>query len=230
MKTKLKLMTTGLVIGLYGLLFSACAPVFSELQSARTAGKNKTEVTAGYSYISAVDQGENGERQRENVQDHIGLQVAYGITENFDMRMRLEHLWVADEGGNTNIIGIGPKYEFIDNWLSFYVPVGFAFGGDIEDGISDTWEVHPTMLLTIPAHKNIELNTSTKYIHALQKDGWRFMAFNLGLGLSTDLTKYVIRPEVGWAWDVQNGGSDDPFRQFSVGLTLYPAAFNKDRP
>ena len=162
----------------------------------------------------------------ENNQNHIGLQAAYGITDHFDMRMRYEYLWVADEGGNVNVIGFGPKLEAIENWLSFYVPLGFAFGGDLEDrDAMDTWEIHPTVLFSVPLGKYFEVNTSTKYIHEFQKDGWRFIAFDLGMGISTDLSKYAIRPEIGWAWSMN--GEDDVYSQFSVGVTLYPGAFKK---
>lgn len=218
-------MAMGLAIGFYGLFMSGCAPVFSELQSARTAGKGQVELTAGY---ATVNNGEyrDGEfiMASEKVQEQIGLQAAYGITEDLDMRVRFEHITVADDGGNVNVLGFGPKYEIVDNIFSVYVPVGFAFGGDFQGKIEDTWEIHPTLLATVPFNKYIELNTSSKFIHAFHKDGWNYMAFNAGLGLSTDLDKYVVRPEYGWAW-CTNDNNSDKFRQFSIGVTIYPNMF-----
>ncbi len=108
-----------------------------------------------------------------------------------------------------NVFGIGPKASLIKDGLAAYVPVGFAFGGDV-DGIEE-FEVQPTLLLTLPVGEYIEVNPSAKGIIG---DDF-YVAFNVGLGLSSDFNKWAIRPEYGMLF---NPGEEGHFGQFSIGL------------
>lgn len=217
MRNKQIIAMWGAALLAFSLALSGCAPVFSELQSARTVGEGEWELTPGYTSVSYTGESNEGGKETEHVQNHLGFQLAYGLTDNFDLRLRYEYLSVDDGGTKANIIGIGPKYEFVENWLAAYVPVGLAFGGDIEKP-GDYFEVHPTLLFTAPFNKYLELNASTKYILTFHQDRSDFLAFNVGLGLSTDRSKYVLRPEYGLAYDLQEEGH---YGQFSVGVTFY---------
>jgi hypothetical protein len=188
-------------------LFYSCAPVFSELQSARLVGKGNIEVTPAFTTTSRTDDGAT-----EHIQNHYGLHFAYGIANKIDLRARYEYIGVADECGKANAFGIGPKFSLLKDRIAAYVPVGFAFGGDVE-GIEE-FEIQPTLLFTVPAGKYIEFNPSAKGIIGDEL----YFAFNLGLGLSTNLSKYVIRPEYGIFIDP---GSSGHYGQFSIGATFY---------
>src|SRR6266571_4160616 len=100
--------------------------------------------------------------------------------------------------------------------VALSVPVGFAFGEDVESG--KTWAVHPTLLLTGPVNSHLEVNGSLKGLIPLSKDGGdTLVAFNVGLGVG-DLEKWVIRPEVGFLF---NPGESGHFTQFGIGLTIF---------
>lgn len=193
-------------------LVSGCAAPFSDLQSARLAGPNRIEVTPSYSTVSFSDEGE-----RERVQDHFGVQVATGVSDRVDLRGRYERISVREADEDVNVLGFGPKFGLVEDRLAFYVPVGFAFGGDIE--VSETFQVHPTLLLTLPVHEAVELNGSVKaLIPITERDIDDLIAFNFGIGLGPDLRRWVIRPEIGFLF---NPGEDGHFRHLSIGLTYY---------
>lgn len=197
---------------IFSLLFVGCAPVFSELQSARTVGKNRVEVLPYYTNTSATSDGET-----DGIQSHIGLQAAYGITEKLDLRFRFEHVWLADTEGDdgTQVIAIGPKYNFIDEILSAYLPVGRALG----DGTDESWQIQPTVLVTLPAVDNIlDVNLSPKYILTLGEGQSDFFAANLGLAVSTNLNRWAVRPEYGMCFPLEEG-SEGHYGQFSIGFS-----------
>ena len=201
-----------LVVSL-ALLYS-CAPVFSELQSARLAGPGRIELTPSYSSVSASSEGET-----EHVQDHYGIQAAVGIASVLDFRVRYERVEVDVENSKpfgVNVLGFGPKFGLVKDWLALYLPVGFAFGEDIK--VSETWQFHPTVLFSIPFNKYVELNTSAKALIPLQRDQDTLLAFNVGFGLSSNLDRWAIRPEIGFLYN-PNSASKGHYMHLSIGFT-----------
>jgi len=201
----MKAMVVVLMYALTALMWS-CAPVFSDLQSARLVGKGNFEAAPHFTTTSSTSEGET-----EHVQNHFGLQGAYGISDGFEVRARYEHISVADDGGNANVFGIGPKASLLKDRIAAYLPVGFAFGGDV-DGIEEV-EVQPTLLFTLPVGRYVEINPSAKGIIGEEF----YVAFNLGMGLSSNFNKYALRPEYGMLF---NPGESGHFGQFSLGLTF----------
>jgi len=189
------------------LIVSACAPVFSDLQSAKLVGKGRVEATPSFSTVSASDSG--------HIQDHGGLQLAAGVHDKVDVRVRYERIWIED-GGGVNVLGFGPKVQLFKNYAALYVPVGFAFGGDFDSG--KTWAIHPTLLLTGQVHPNVELNWSAKYLVPFSEEaGDDLLAFNLGLGLGPATGRWAVRPEFGWLTNPRDEGH---FTQFSIGFSV----------
>ena len=191
------------------ILSYSCAPVFSDLQSAKLVGKGNFETTPNFTTTSFSDEGET-----DHVQNHFGVQFGYGLSNRIDLKARYEYIAIPneDETLKANIFGIGPKISLLKDRIAAYVPVGFAFGGDV-DGI-DEFEIQPTLLFTVPVGKYLEINPSVKGIIGEEF----YCAFNLGLGLSTNLNRYVIRPEYGI---LLNPGESGMVGQFSIGTTIY---------
>lgn len=193
------------------LLSAGCAP-FSELQDARVVGKGGFEMTPGVSAVNWIDEGES-----EDACDHVGVQMAWGVAERTDLRMRLERVTI-DGGGSYNVFGIGPKFAAEKNRTAIYLPIGFAFGENISDKF-DTMQVHPTLLSTFPLRRGVDLNPSVKALVPLAEDGGDLLlALNLGLGLSTQPEKWILRPEIGYLFDP---GEDGHYRHVSLGLTIF---------
>jgi hypothetical protein len=182
---------------------SGCVPVFSDLQSAKLVGKGRVEATPSFSSVSG------------SVQNQAGLQLATGVHDKVDLRVRYERVMVEDEPG-VNVLGFGPKIQLVKNYAALYVPVGFAFGGGVDS--NETWAVHPTLLLTGQVHPEVEVNWAAKYLVPLSEEGGdNLLAFNLGLGLGPPKGRWTLRPEVGW---LINPGEEGHYTQFSIGLSV----------
>ena len=197
---------------------SACAPVFSDLQSARTLPPGKVELTPQATSTSFRDDDES-----EHVQDHLGAQVAVGVAERVELRGRYERILVDDSGGgqdgvHANVVGFGPKVALVRDRVSLYVPVGLAFGNDIES--RETLTLQPTVLASFPAGNYVEINTSAKANLPLDDEGDMFRGFgvNLGLGLGPRGGAWSIRPEAG----VLFAKDDVKYLHASIGVSLRP--------
>jgi len=141
-------------------------------------------------YYTTTSETEEGETN--GIQNHFGLQVAYGVTPKFDLRMRVENIW--EKGGQfgdgITIMGLGPKFSLVENKLAIYLPIGRALG----ESTSDTWQFQPSVLYTLPAIKNkLDINLSPKYIFTFCEECPDFAAVNLGLAISSNLSKWAIR-------------------------------------
>ncbi|HEY3215415.1 MAG TPA: hypothetical protein VGK93_02880 [Candidatus Eisenbacteria bacterium] len=201
-----------LVAVLPGLLAGCAAPTFSDLQSAKLAGRGRLEITPSYSSVSFVDQGES-----EKVQDHYGMQLATGVADWVDLRFRYERIEFPEDGEGFNVVGFGPKVGIATDRVALGVPIGFAFGDDIE--VADTFQIHPTLLLTLPVEQVFELNASAKLLIPLSGEGQDVLeAINFGVGLSNDLRVWAFRPEVGFLFGL---GDEGYHRHLSVGVTAY---------
>jgi len=184
------------------IICQSCTPVFSELQSARTVGKNRIELTPSFSSVSSTDGGKT-----EGVQNEYGLQLAYGISSKVDLRFRYVYI------DGVSVVGIGPKFSLLKNKIAFSLPIGTALGANA----GNTWELHPTLLFTVPAIKDkLDINLSPKYLMTLCKACEDLAAVNLGLSFSNNLNKWAIRPEYGLLF---NPGESGHFSQFSIGFS-----------
>lgn len=196
------------LLAIFTMILHSCAPVFSEMQSARLVGENQVEITPSGSLVSFTNEGDS-----EAVQNHFGLMGAYGINSWLDLRMRYEYIWLREAEMGYHVLGLGPKFSLVENKMAFALPIGRAFGDDT----SDTWQMHPTLILTLPAMEDrMDINLSTKYLIPFCQDCEGLIAINLGLALSTDVKRWAIRPEYGHLY---NPGEKGHFRHFSLGFS-----------
>ena len=200
----------GLASFLFLAMLQSCVTPFSELQSARLVGKNNVEITPAYTTTSSTSDGET-----EGVQNHVGLHAAFGLSSNVDLRCRYEYIWLKEDdfGNGVNVIGLGPKVSLLENKIALSLPIGAAFGKDVED----QWEFQPSILFTWPAIEDkLDITFAPKYIATFCEDCTDFAAFNLGLAISSDLSSWAIRPEYGLLYDFGESGHA---AQFSIGLS-----------
>jgi hypothetical protein len=189
------------------LAASACAPVFSDLQSARLAGPGRVEVTPTASTVDFTDEDES-----DDVQNEFGVQVAHGVHERVDLRYR--YVAVDVDGEIVNVVGFGPKVGLVKDHLALALPVGFAFGSGIDS--SESWEIQPTLIGTLPVTRNFDVTAAGKVIYPFAaEEPETFVALNVGLGLGPS-DKWVVRPEVGFLWDPGEGGH---YRHLSIGFS-----------
>lgn len=202
----------GLAVLAGSVLLAGCMPPpFSELQTARLLQPGQTEVTAHASRVSAHEEGASDDAQGE-----FGLQIGYGVSERVNLRGRYVLLNPSADADAVNVVGFGPKIGIVRDYAAVFLPVGFAFGGGVDAG--DTFQFHPTLLLTLPASPHVEIYGSGKALIPLSNGGDVLGAVNVGLGLSTDLSRWALRPEFGILF---NPGESGHYRQFSLGLSYY---------
>lgn len=195
------------------LLLSGCAPFIADQQSARLLPEGGVEVTPSFSYVSFSVEGET-----EHVQDHYGVRLGYGATDVLELRAMFEHVSVEGVDEGVNLLGAGVKWALVPNQLAFYLPLGFATGGDIDTGDSGT--VVPTLLGTYRTGATFEVTPSVKGIYPFTAENPElFLGFHLGAGISTDLDVWAFRPEVG---AVVNPGDEGVTWGWTVGFTVRP--------
>jgi len=198
------------------LSINGCAPVFSEMQDARTVGKNNVEGTASFSSAGFTTDGES-----DHLQNQVGFQAAAGLSDAIDLRLRYALVIVDDdilEDASVHVLAIGPKVSLIKDRLSVYLPVGFAFGDDVPED-ANTWQIHPTLLGTIFVSDQLDINPSLKVLVPFEEDSDITVAFNFGLGLRLN-ESFTLRPEFGV---LVNPGEEGHFKQFGLGVTFQPS-------
>jgi hypothetical protein len=126
------------------IILQSCAPVFSELQSARMVGNNKLEITPLFSTVAGVDSS-----SATHLQNEFGVQAIYGISDRIDFRLRAE---VISYQGNDYfdsgvVIGFGPKISFVTDKVALSLPFGIGIDGNFLDEL----EFQPSLFLTWPA-------------------------------------------------------------------------------
>lgn len=198
------------IIYLAALMFTGCTSVFSEMQNAHLAGKGNLEVTVSGTVVYDTD-----EFPESCLQKHYGWQAAYGLSDEYDIRIRNESIDYGAEH-NASLLAFGIKHSLKKNRIAIYLPVGFAYGGSI-DKPSETWEFQPTIIFNTPVNEYFELNPIYKLIIPLNNSYNNFkIAFDLGFTISNEHSLWAIRPEAGLMFEPE---TENLFSQFSLGLS-----------
>jgi hypothetical protein len=219
----MKLKQISILMFLLFIFGIACAPAFSEFQGAEVIGKGNIEVTPFYSSVSMdISNSEYNEEEDENpldtssdgeIQTHIGVHLAYGLSDKIDIRAKYEKISpTIDFGVSAKVMSLGLKYKLLSNdsyIFSIYAPltiVSMSMSLDLTDESTDDEDTsdnmnifEPTFLLTVPIKTpfgNIDINPSFKILIPLEEDSPdNGLVFNLGSGYN--FKNFVIRPEFG---------------------------------
>ena len=203
------------------LLIVGCAPItFSNLQSAKMVRKGKLEYTPSFSSSMHTNS--------------FGLQTSYGLNNKYNFRLRLERIMIdfdEFESDSSNFIDMsifnfkanithlsfGLKYQLLKNKSAIYIPISFT---KIDNDSEIIKQIEPTYIHSFTLGKYFEFNPSIKALIPLDSDTKDYLlAYNLGFGISSNLSKWVIRPEVGILSSPSEGGS---LPHMSIGLSIYP--------
>ena len=201
------------------LLIVGCAPItFSNLQSAKMTRKGKFEFTPSFSTSINTNS--------------FGLQTSYGLNNKYNFRLRLERIMIdfdEFESDSSNFIDMsifnfkanithlsfGIKYQLLKNKSAIYIPISFT---KIDNDIEIIKQIEPTYIHTF-SFKYLEINPSIKALIPLDSNTKDYLlAYNLGFGISSNLSKWVIRHEVGILTSPLEGGG---IPHMSIGLSLY---------
>ncbi len=191
-----------LTILLITTLTSCFAPINLTFDSARTLDKGEVQVQGNYSkylYYYGSDS--------ENNNSNFGGRIDYGVSDKYNLKFRYEKLYSKNEFYelldinkqiSLNYIEVESKIQLIPNQLAVGLPIGYYFGNkNISEGLT---VIDPRIYITMFSKSNtFELSIIPKcHVFIDKKNIIPFPALSIGLGLSNDLKKWALRPEVGF--------------------------------
>ena len=234
------------VVGLSLFLISGCAPISSDMQSAKMVGKGGLEITVNKGSLDA-DLGESsGDENVEggsftDVQSNLGFHVAYGLNEKLDIRARYESIQLtnnpmlnlnpsdseSEPTPDFRMMSLGLKLNILPNQLSVYLPYTRY---SVDDDSIETLELlQPTLLYTYLFKDAFEVTPSMKYLMPIGEEGEDMdpgYAYNLGLAYGLGnivnderLSKLTLRLESGRFYPITEDINGQYYTHTTFGLT-----------
>ena len=183
----------------YYLLLTGCfAPVNSVYENAKLLEEGEAEIMGSYStyYGQSIDL-ETLEPKNDHINQNFGIAAGYGFTNKFNLRVRYEYLELKiDLGDNkrVNYFEVNSKINIIKDRLAFSIPFGFYYLNHDRY----TFSLDPRLIASYRVNNNFEMTAIPK-VHCFYGNKLKFIpGFTFGIGLSSDLNKWAIRPEVGY--------------------------------
>lgn len=186
---------------------TACAPMFSD---ARMLRRGEVEITPA---VSPVYLTEN--EDTTHVWNDYGVRALFGISSRINLGAGYNRTQLAvGEDSGFNTIAFGPKFGLVADRVAVAMPVGFSFGEDIE--VADTWQLHPTLLMTVPMTRRIDFNPAVRFVIPTREGADTLVAVHGGFGVRTG-RHLVLRPEAALVF---NPGEDGVIWTFGLGASL----------
>jgi len=182
------------------------APINSSYESAKTLNKGQIELTGNYSSYSLRTEDEYEKKGTEKVNKNYGFRIGYGITPRLDLKFRYERLVPAlqedkDQLDGANYFALTPRYGFLKDHITGALDIGLYTYYLKEDKQSDAiFFFTPRLAFTYPSGKYFDLTLNAK-VDVLPSESLTYWGLNLGCGISSDLNKWALRPEIGFIND-----------------------------
>ncbi len=217
-RSVLRALRTGLALVFALAVLNATAGaqyLFTDQQSGWVLKPKQAEVGAAFNSVTF-----NMEGETEHMWNIYGVNLGYGLAKNVELRVRYGYLDPGHGGSGASAFSFGPKIGLWKNKLSIIVPVEFLTGQ--YTSTSQTWNIQPGLIASIPLGKKFEVTPSVKALIPLgneDEDNTTLMAVNLGLGFfATADRSLVIRPEIGFLF---KPGAEVPgnFMQLGIGVS-----------
>ncbi len=201
------------------LLCSCSAPVNLSYDNGKTIPKGNLEILGSYSDYNT------GEGL--NWSSNYGARICYGITDNYNLKFRYERInmdylledvvkipdflddYFKDRiNYDLNYFEIENKLKLRHANVSFGLPLSYYSYPEIHNGY---FEFDPRIYLTLFRGTNIvELNLVPKCHFVFVQNFYAMPGISVGLGLSNNLDRWAIRPEIGW----------DGYFSYGIGLSV----------
>ena len=195
-----------------GLILGGWMPPAASVQDARTIGKNNVRVT-GY-WFGLKDTGDGGDK----IANVYGGLLGIGAGERTEIQFRFDHFDFVDSDRAYDFVSVAPKFDLVEDQLALLIP----FGLYADDGLrGDSFQIHPGVLGTLQAGQFFEVNAAAKLMFPFDQEYLTWFNLGVGVGLSTDLDRWAILPELSYSICL-NESEVDPV--FSYGIALvYPS-------
>lgn len=200
-------------IGVALLFLGGCfLPPAGNVQDARLVGKGNVRATAFWSGLESTGDGEG-----EKVADEFGALLGVGVGDKTEFQLRFERFDFADDDYGYEFLSLGPKIGLIEDRLALLIPLGLYLGGDIES--METFQIQPGLLETALLNQYFEINASQRLILPFNQDLLTWLNLGFGVGLSTDLDRWAILPEVSYSICLDEEDADS-ILSYGVALVL----------
>jgi len=201
-----------LTITIVSMVFGSCVtPINMTQDRAKTIGKNRLEVAGSYTKYSDEENNQVGN-------NNYGGRIGYGLSQDVDLKVRYERLVSTNEnGGAGNYLSLLPKINLYQQKISLLVPVCSYFGDYIFDDDS-RYSIAPEIIGTYSFGTNADISGMIKGDYFFPTEGKShefYWGFKVGFGVSSDLDKWAIRPEVGYMLNPNGPGQ---IWSYGVGL------------
>lgn len=189
-------------------LSTACfAPINSVYEDACMLKKGQVELQGNASLYSFPFAAFDAEDISFITNYNFGGMAGFGVSDKVNLRLRYEYLywkwWNEDFGDifgdSTTVAGwhyaeASAKFGLIPDRLAISTPLGVY----LVDG-EQLYVFDPRLIYTFRPSDNFSLSVAPK-VHIFFGEGGAFAmpGLSLGFGLSSDLNKWAIRPEVGF--------------------------------
>ncbi|MEO7427621.1 MAG: hypothetical protein ABI036_20725 [Fibrobacteria bacterium] len=188
--------------------------IYSAFQGARTLEEGRYSVSPSASVVTFSNNGES-----RWMTSQFGLQGGVGLGNGLELQSRYErvegHYSLIDDMGY-NYLDVALKYGLIKDKLAIGMPIGFMFGENVDEG--ESWQLHPSLYLTFPAARFLDINFSTTGLYFLNDSDDHFLlAFSGGLGIRPGEDGFTLMPEVGILTDP---GEDGHFWHWGLGASM----------
>ena len=210
-------------ISFFSIITFNCAPITSEMQSAKTLGKSGIEISLNSGKVSMESESSDDEMELDidgEVQNNSGASFAYGVTDDIDFRLRYENIEITAMPSEVafSMLSLGVKYGILEDQLALFLPYTMYINDD--DSTDAAKVISPTLLYTHTLKDKYEVTPSFKYILPVgdtADDNDPGIAYNLGFGYHIN-DKFTLRSE--WGQFIPSESEDDAkFSHTTFGLT-----------
>lgn len=215
------------LFALLTLLLEGCfAPINLNYDSAKNLQEGQIEAQGAYSryYITGDSIGTTA-----FMNNNYGFTVGYGITDKYTIKLRYERISpsstfndifgddISDEFkdmSSMNYFELNNKIQILNDKLALGLPLGiYTFSQSSLDEGGLGWVCFdPRLFITFFRSTDIFELTFVPKLHAMLGSfgGYAQFGISMGVGLSSDLDRWAIRPEIGY----------DKFLSFGVGANF----------
>jgi hypothetical protein len=199
------------------------APVNLVYDNAGTLPRGGISVQGNYSAYYSPEVREEGMLKYNR---NLGLKLGAGLSDWWTLKASYECLALTtdfdfedmdlketDAVSGINYFEMENKFRIKDGMMALGIPLGFYYLGSDDQGPYGLFILDPRFYFTLTnKHNTTELNIIPK-VHVMLGDGAMAQpGISMGIGLSTNLDNWVIRPELGY----------DGFLSIGIGVGICP--------
>ena len=165
--------------------------------------------------VSPVFLSEDGDTT--HISNEFGARASVGVTSRVNVTAgynRTQTIEIETESFGFNTIAFGPKFSLVPERLAVAVPVGFAFGDEVDT--TRSWQIHPALLMTVPINEHFDFNPAVRFLIPTCDGCETLIAVHGGFGVRTS-GRFTLRPEVAVIF---NPGEDGVVWTFGFGVSI----------